>query len=262
MPHLQRLIGSATGITWAMFTALAETAGASLVEFRGFHVYNGQGAPAMRDPGPFRHLTALRTLQWDADIAFPAGPDATLRGALPALEAVEVRHTQFYPLLAQMELPHLQRMVGYHAETDAFLAVHGAKLRAADVHTPDVGRLVARCPGLVSLEMDVWFNPHVTFDLRCPVAHHALAKFVVRKSPVQPKAAEEAEWERFFLLIDPALYPALREIQIAQCVWPTSEHAIAQSMWVKWAERMRCHDIKVTDAAGAYWRPRLKGSRR
>ncbi|KAJ7681675.1 hypothetical protein B0H17DRAFT_1333639 [Mycena rosella] len=44
----------------------------------------------------------------------------------------------------------------------------------------------------------------------------------VERSRLKP--AEKAEWERFFLLFDPAQYPALREIQIAHCVWSLTEH--------------------------------------
>ncbi|KAJ7456127.1 hypothetical protein FB451DRAFT_1407453 [Mycena latifolia] len=212
MPRLRRLVAEDDiYMSWAAFSALAETAGAALVEFTGFHVYRKVDTPAATDPAPFRHLTALR----------PA--DDTLRTALPALEVLHLESDGLCQLLAHMELLNLRR--GDGCDASPFLIAHGGKLREAKVRTHDVSRFIAFCPRLVNLEMDVWLDPRVTSDIRFLEPHRALAKFIVCKDNAQPstKAAEEAEWDRFIRLIDPVQYPALHEIQIAQCVWPATE---------------------------------------
>ncbi|KAJ6540737.1 hypothetical protein B0H19DRAFT_1269283 [Mycena capillaripes] len=101
-----------------------------------------------------------------------------------------------------------------------------------------------------------------TFTVSYPAKHHALEKFMVTKTAARLKVDEEAEWDRFFGLIDPVYFPTVREIQMEQFVWPTTERAISQSLWVKWAEQILKNGIKVTEKAGTHWRPRLKGLRR
>ncbi|KAF7340377.1 F-box domain-containing protein [Mycena venus] len=62
--------------------------------------------------------------------------------------------------------------------------------------------------------------------------------------------------------IDPTMFPALREIQVHNCEWPTTEREIAKSEWVTFAEAWLEHGIKLTDSEGQHWIPRVKRSRR
>ncbi|KAJ7144548.1 hypothetical protein C8R44DRAFT_725474 [Mycena epipterygia] len=270
-PRLRRLTGpNGVGMEWSVFKALAETAGSTLVEFTGFSIHHSKDSPGVPDPSVFLSLTALQLLEWNsnswkADVHFSDPGENILRTALPSLEFLESKKgSALYPVLMQMELPNLLRIdIGYSDDAVShLLAKHGAKIRELKVRTNEVNRVVALCPNMVTLRMDVWFSPNLTFDLSYPSAHQSLEKFVVEKDIAHLKADDEAEWERFFLLINPANYPALREIQLLQCVWPATEHAISKSLWVKWAEYMLKKGIKITDPAGMHWRPRLKANAR
>ncbi|KAG5717629.1 hypothetical protein E4T56_gene3772, partial [Termitomyces sp. T112] len=48
-------------------------------------------------------------------------------------------------------------------------------------------------------------------------------------------------------------FPALDEIQVMFCQWPTTEHDIRRgprSNWVKWSERLMQWNVKLTDENG------------
>ncbi|KAJ6467636.1 hypothetical protein C8R47DRAFT_1152278 [Mycena vitilis] len=60
---------------------------------------------------------------------------------------------------------------------------------------------------------------------------------------------------------DPTMFPVLREIQIHALDWPTTEREISKSEWVPLAEKWLEHGIKLTDAEGQHWIPRVKRSR-
>ncbi|KAJ7661302.1 hypothetical protein DFH06DRAFT_372792 [Mycena polygramma] len=264
---LQRLVTSSdTSMPWRALVALAHAAGPTLVEFSGFLIRYSI-FDVTPDPSVFCRFTALRVLKCSCTVALPALPAHLRATALAQLELLQLEDTsaEFRTLLTDMELPNLRHLIGCDSESHyPMLTRHGAKIHEITAHTTKINEIIAFCPNLVTIRMHVRFNAHVALDLNFPHIHHSLQKFVATKVPVRPKGADEAEWECFFNLVDPAHFPALREIQVEQCVWPASEHAISQSMWVEWAERMlqMGMGIRVTDKDGTHWRPRLKRSRR
>ncbi|KAJ7334905.1 hypothetical protein DFH08DRAFT_1083423 [Mycena albidolilacea] len=106
--------------------------------------------------------------------------------------------------------------------------------------------------------------PEPTPTLEFPGPYLALEKLVVVKR-IQGKSLQTdlLEWRRFFDAIVCEDFPALREVQIlyGHLTWPTAEHLIGKSMWVKWAERLLEQNVKLTNSEGVTWRPRLKASR-
>lgn len=99
------------------------------------------------------------------------------------------------------------------------------------------------------------------------------------------KKAEASEWEDFFAGLDGRIghVPALHELRVLACEWPTTEcvlrisqrgvfkrfwadamnrHGITKSLWVKWAETLLERGIKLVNKTGVEWHPRLRAARR
>ncbi|KAJ7483996.1 hypothetical protein B0H11DRAFT_2019845 [Mycena galericulata] len=225
----------------------------------------------------FRDLVALQALTWDSDITFSAaggGLDA-LAGALPELTRLEAKSPEILPLLAQMNLPKLtQASISCNMTGCApFLQKHGSKLTKLTTPNPTVEgtSVFALCPLLTSytleLENEYRIPPDrlefASCDMRFPTKHAALEQLVVNKyKNYGSKAREMDDWALLFAKMNFDDFPALREIRISACEWPTTEHAISKSLWVKHAEALFKRGIKLTDRLGVHWRPRLKHGRR
>ncbi|KAJ6447344.1 hypothetical protein C8R47DRAFT_1274525 [Mycena vitilis] len=68
----------------------------------------------------------------------------------------------------------------------------------------------------------------------------------------------EKKWTTFFDRFNINTFPALRQISNPCIRWPTTEHDIAKSSWVRWAEDLLDHNVKLIDGKGVGWRRRLK----
>ncbi|KAJ7776042.1 hypothetical protein DFH07DRAFT_936977 [Mycena maculata] len=274
-PHLTRLITlnvNAIQMDWSVFRALAETAGASLLDL-SVNIVPQNGAMAVPDPGVLCRFTALRSLVWYSSIEFSSTDGVS--AALSALEVLHVESGSLYPLLTAMGLPSIRRAnLTRSGDSDpySFLARHGSKIRELTIFRPTFNRLVALCPNLCSIDIDIGRNhpepnPFKVFaeSLSYPPQHHTLATialtkltqfvFSVRlsnllmiKSPRNRKVDEDAGWDMIFTALQPSHFPALHELQIRTCEWPAPTDAVAaQSVWVKRAERLFEHGIKLTD---------------
>ncbi|KAJ7113577.1 hypothetical protein C8R44DRAFT_741160 [Mycena epipterygia] len=76
------------------------------------------------------------------------------------------------------------------------------------------GAALAETVGSTLIEFTGFSIPNIRLELS--VCIPSSGKIRVEKDIVHLKADEEAEWEQFLLLINPACYPALREIQLLQ----------------------------------------------
>ncbi|KAJ7366537.1 hypothetical protein DFH08DRAFT_834733 [Mycena albidolilacea] len=72
------------------------------------------------------------------------------------------------------------------------------------------------------------------------------------------KPAQRSSLGRFLTSLDVAPFPALRQIEHADCYWPITERDISRSQWVRWAESLLERNIQLVDRKGTHWRPRLK----
>ncbi|KAF7360686.1 F-box domain-containing protein [Mycena venus] len=267
-PHLTRLVlDGGVRMDWGVFRALAECTGASLVELSAC-VSPQKDASGELDPDPavLCRFTALRSLVWGySTVKFPS--DAKVSGVLPALEFLHLKSESLYPTLTALELPSIRRakLCG-DAEALSFLAAHGKKISELAMFRPTFNRVVALCPNLCTFDIRLGIprgepHPFKVFaqTWSYPPQHHALTKLVLAKYPQDRKADEDGEWDMILSPLEPSHLPTLRELQVLQCKWPAAnEHAIAQSGWVKRAEKLLKHGIKLMDKDGVHWRPRLK----
>ncbi|KAJ7627147.1 hypothetical protein FB45DRAFT_1082311 [Roridomyces roridus] len=279
-PHLTHLgTDHAINMDWGVFNTLAKTPGASVVEL---HVHVIKGTSSVPDTVVFCYFTALRKLKWNCpNISFP--PRRNVSGGLPSLVSIELadhRAEGFITALTSMDLPDIRDVIlpsqsstKEEAEYYTFLEKHGNKIQQLDMHCPHFSNTLLVCPNLRTLNIRLGSSPRTlsftesyetytqTFDdLQ---NHESLVKIGLDKSPQVAKANEDGEWNVVFHGLVSKLkftnIPALREIQSPQCKWPEpNPRAISQSGWVKHAERMLEFGIKVTDAQGVHWRPRLK----
>ncbi|KAJ7082821.1 hypothetical protein C8R43DRAFT_322752 [Mycena crocata] len=102
------------------------------------------------------------------------------------------------------------------------------------------------CTSLLGAEFSRGFNLE---RLTCKDPHRSLAK--ISCNDVDGCAGD----------VDPTLFPALREIQCCNCVWPKSERETSKNRWVPLAEALLEKNIKLTDSDGRHWIPRVKNMR-
>ncbi|KAJ6569460.1 hypothetical protein B0H19DRAFT_1135547 [Mycena capillaripes] len=268
-PHPQILIDTLT-VPWTTLLALGAAAGANLrrlcievvppVEIQ---------SPLVLDP-----FLALRSLEWKCSVEFNLDPELVLAaGTFANLECISLLeyHSSFLIVLGSAELPALCRMF-FHGDVaptaERFFERHDSKLTeillvASDSREVNV---LDACPSLPLLicsskeEMDQGANILPSVELFAPTEPHLhLTKIVLNIFVYSRK--EEKTMGAFFNSLDTALLPALREIQVTELYWPTTEREIAKSAWVQFAEKLLTKDVKLTDMDGKHWTPRLKSGR-
>ncbi|KAJ7726776.1 hypothetical protein B0H16DRAFT_1780129 [Mycena metata] len=275
-PYLQRLVGNGhTVLPWAAMCTLSESAGGSLEEISGMvfaRAQDGHQAIAL-----LTRFTALRLLTWEnaSTFSLPAlffdPGEAVPTAALPALEVLTVKSAEVLAAFAQMELPNLRR-VFVHVRSHtfaiaAFLRAHGGKIWSLRVNEATVGvdSVLTLCPNISTLCCRVDSADHHDLgDRSLPAGfqHAYLTTLVLSKRAGANKSKEEQAWINFFSTFATTHLPALREVRVAVCEWPTTEHAIAKSVWVQAAEELLERGIKLTNKKGVEWHPRLKAPAR
>ncbi|KAJ6493994.1 hypothetical protein C8R47DRAFT_1117997 [Mycena vitilis] len=274
--HLRRLLGERTVLSWAAVCALGENAGGTIEEISGMMFARPeegeQGATVLE------RFTALRVLAWDAAGTPPAPffnpTESVPTAALPALESLTLKTGDTVGAFAQMEFPNL-RCVFIHvgrntvkSEKIDFLRAHGAKIQSFRIDGVTVGAgqsALVLCPNMSVLSCRV--DNADQYDLGdrglpAQFQHAYLAKLVLVKHAGPNKLKEEQDWISFFSTFATAHLPALREVRIPACEWPTAEHAITKSVWVCAAEELLERGIKLTNKTGVEWHPRLKAQGR
>ncbi|KAF7353945.1 hypothetical protein MVEN_01080800 [Mycena venus] len=282
-PGLQRLIGDGVvSMSWSTFAVLAEAAGQALLEVRGFSIEADGQQKQLYLPTVFDDLQSLQSFTWRTGSVIVSDPvqGSGNQGALPSLRFLHVESSGLLQALSGIALPSLRRVfLGAEvSDSTAFFNIHGPKITRVEMHddfviTPEGISVFELCPALEHLTLQWTCDKKLKEEeiapapaLAFPQQHHSLAKLVVQKI-VQGKSltTDMEEWRQFFDAAACEDFPALREVQILydHFRWPTTEHAISRSLWVKTAERLlEERDIRLTNSEGLHWRPRLKGSRR
>ncbi|KAJ7611972.1 hypothetical protein DFH06DRAFT_1243803 [Mycena polygramma] len=275
--NLTHLIGYGRhSFSWDAFTTLAVTAGSTLQEFTGFSFkFDLRSRLTTHSPGVFTHFIVLRSVAWHFFPRSSIGPPQfgavgeASGAALPALKSLSILTPEVLSMFSEMALPSLQHVV-FDLRKDwdtTFLRKHGNKIQHVQVRkaTIEDQSVLTLCPNLTTLSCFVYATDD--YDIGCDTLsdgfkHTYLTKLIVDKDRVTGKVRNEIDWKGFFLNLDLSHLPAVREVSIDQCEWPTTEHEISKSLWVKWAENLLEIGVKLTDEKGTEWRPRLKNSRR
>ncbi|KAJ7441528.1 hypothetical protein B0H11DRAFT_1882404 [Mycena galericulata] len=282
--RLARLISDSTRVSlpWEAFEILARTAGRTLVEMSRYSIDPGS-ASVPYSPAVFMDFTALRTLtwdsKWDSPVVFskrtPSSSDSVpgpFFASLPALESLHVSSAGIFPALEQFELPRLDCLVLDEIIKDSdcktFLTCHGQKLTEMKLtnwtmQTPS--SIFELCPALLKLDLQLigaYTDEVYPPQLVCPIKHQSLVQLMVRKDINRTQRKDKEEWSQFWGGSVWTNFPALREIKASPFEWPTNEHAISKSPWVKWAAELLAQNIQLVNNEGVHWRPRLQGSRR
>ncbi|KAJ7139220.1 hypothetical protein C8R44DRAFT_764079 [Mycena epipterygia] len=227
---------------------LAQTAGSSLQEF--INVFR---QPSNLSTSVFAPFTALRLLEVSAyPITFTYDP--TPENELDNLHSLTIHSCSesFLVAFSMMRLKSLHTFksnnIRHPTAFAQFLNAHGGRLIHLSIG-PVLGKdfqILGLCTALIDIEFD---GPLNISRLTCDTPHQSLAKIVAADLLGEP---EEIAFD---------MLPALREMQIRYCVWPTTERAISKSKWVALAETLLEKNIKLTDSAGKHWIPRVQSAR-
>ncbi|KAJ6478582.1 hypothetical protein C8R47DRAFT_638137 [Mycena vitilis] len=250
-------------ITWKEFSDLGKSAGTGLQSFQGLSVSK---TPSAADPGVFALFPQLRDFVWDSEMVFETGPNVIPANVFSLLVSVTISkfEASFLHLLSHLELPALQIAVFPATALGGarFFKRHGAKLCELSVSVPQ----------LMDPNLSIWHNcPSLTvLGVSCDLNHspdkisgtHALLERLVFRVPAHDllqkhrdavfKLCSSPDWTKAF--------PRLREVEHPRCHWPTEEHEISKSDWVRWAELLLegSGGIHLVGPTRVHWLPRLK----
>ncbi|KAJ7086280.1 hypothetical protein C8R44DRAFT_752682 [Mycena epipterygia] len=248
-------------ISLQILKLLGQTAGPTLREL-------GVTLPSLRrvDPAVLADFSVLEHLIWNSSSKFEAFNSGLV--ALGSLRALRVERvsTSFLDILAHLPLPDL-RHVSLSMAVDAgaaveFLRRHGPKLIELRLPLEIFSRLdvLGVCTRLVTV---IAICPSVAAKDRRVIAEDMLSRphpslTNIRFQFSKLERQHDATFNTMFAAIDTTRFPALQEVQITCAKWPTSEHEIPKSKWVRLAELLRPKGIKLTDGEGVAWTPRSR----
>ncbi|KAJ7615728.1 hypothetical protein DFH06DRAFT_1483914 [Mycena polygramma] len=166
------------------------------------------------------------------------------------LDAFSMMRQESLHTLILSHPPYYYEQQAYREASTKFLKAHQMTL-----HHLEVALL---CPGAADFNLfdvcrelvDVSFTESTPDFLDCTTPHTSLTKIFMHGESINLPDD-----------FDPTMFPVLREIQIHVLDWPTTEREISKSEWVPLAEKWLGHGIKLTDADGQHWIPRVKRSR-
>ncbi|KAJ6569225.1 hypothetical protein B0H19DRAFT_1134906 [Mycena capillaripes] len=220
------------------------------------------------DPALLAPFTSLTYLAWSMQGPFFLTPRPGY-SALPQLE--ELRAGDETPalleLVEKLPLDCLRRALisGHVPAAVAFLQSHGTKLQ----HLGSTIEILIKfdvfdvCTNLNTLIVDhssyrspLKFQvlPADFFSRSAP--HVSLAKIhfesraLVRSHTVVGGRKEAAAARAILEQLDPESFPVLKEIQIDDIKWPTSEQEARKDYWIPLSEALHHKGIKVVDASG------------
>nr|GAT58163.1 predicted protein [Mycena chlorophos] len=268
-PYVDNYKSRPVRISWAALCALAQNAGASLTHC---FVVVGAADPesAGVSPSAFRDFRALEVLSWMSNVKFVGAADAQ---ALPKLRELRLCEADpsFLVVLSSMDLPSLTTLTMYPGSglpNNNFWTTHGPRITeleiSAEMITSEEPRLLSLFPGLRLLCV-VWtkYVEHEPAPLQesllCDQPATALEHIRLEGPHFDGLDwAYMSEWEAFFADLPVDVLPALREISVSSIHWPLTERAIAQSMWVRAAERLLKQGVWMVDGGGDRWRSRMQ----
>ncbi|KAJ7605915.1 hypothetical protein FB45DRAFT_951853 [Roridomyces roridus] len=244
-------------LPWYIFDQMSLRYGAHL---ETFHRITITQCPHRVDPIIFHRLSEMQNFTWESDTEFHTTVTFAGSNALNKLKRLIVSraHPSFFIILSQMQLPLLSTVTLYTGEVDArvFFERHGEKISDLVVGGPaftvDIFNL---CPNVKCLTMRTASKDDVSVVegvlTQCD-KHRFLERIVIYPKDLDAKHSElVAE-----LVEDCTAFPALREIQQLLFVWLRSGPLLADSPWVKLAEKFRAQNIHLVDMYGSRLRPR------
>ncbi|KAJ7633707.1 hypothetical protein B0H17DRAFT_1108041 [Mycena rosella] len=257
-------------IPWDMFQTLGTVSGASLRRL----CLDIVRPDRLQSHLVFAPFMALRSLEWKclAEFKLDAEP-VWARGALANLECLSLVDCDpsFLLLLKLAELPSLRRVYFHKSlpeSAEGFLERHSSKLKEIMLAADDPGtvNVLDTCPDLPLLicRNDEISSPTLLSSraLFSPSAPHLSLKKIILEALLDYNRKEEKGTREFLEALDTDMLPALREIQVYDLDWPTTEREIAKSFWVGCAESLLKKNVKMTDKDGEHWTPRLKATKR
>ncbi|KAJ7164707.1 hypothetical protein C8R43DRAFT_946501 [Mycena crocata] len=255
---LVNIIGLTPGImTLKALNDLGKYSGSTLVRLEGLQVKSSK----LEDPSLFSLFPRVRSLSLGLKVSFNTTSTSIPSSALASLEQITVSNFEvsLIVILSEMDLPALRHAMFPHEKVDLtpFLRKHGTKLQTLSVYLR-FPRLIVfdLCPALVDLIVICGpLVPHSSTFV--PVAAHTSLETITFKIDVRVRGAER-KWGPFLKSFSASPFPALRQISLPCIVWPTTEHDIGKSSWVKCAEELLDRNVKLVDAKGVGWRRRLK----
>ncbi|KAJ7645635.1 hypothetical protein DFH06DRAFT_1212001 [Mycena polygramma] len=250
-------------VTLKNFGDLAKKCGSTLVRLEGLQVAK---SARLEDPALLSLFTSLRSFSVGFKASFSSSSPVP-SGALAALEQLTLTNCElsFMKILSQMDLPVLRhaafhddlRHTGVSSGLRAFLIKHGSKLRTLTV--AGTQNVVNLCPGIVDLTVLCGKSVRISSSgLYSYSGPNTLALETITFKLEGRMRGAEKKWATFFDPLNISTFPALRQISNPCIRWPTTEHDIAKSSWVRWAEDLLDHNVKLIDGKGVGWRRRLK----
>ncbi|KAJ7270667.1 hypothetical protein B0H12DRAFT_1044377 [Mycena haematopus] len=214
------------------------------------------------DLTPFTSVTYLKWAGTADEYSFSApGPAVSV---LPLLEELSVGGaTPFLLHIVQLPLQFLRtvELIVHGPGTVAFLQCHGAKLQ--ELHaTPktiveaDVFNICTNLNALTVRRAYDGSDEYMVKCIACSTPHASLAKIhfvggTLIHSHIALKARKEVVSAMpVFEELAPQSFPVLKEIQIDDIKWPTSEQQARKDPWITLSEILHQKGIKVTDRAG------------
>nr|GAT51414.1 predicted protein [Mycena chlorophos] len=229
-------------LSWGAFAILAASSGSTLRDVSVAIVPNDMATIGDKSSAldVFGKMTAVRKMCWKSRIAFPAVDKQALGAAtlFPQLEELDVpeAHKSFWETLRAPRLKRLRKR-----------------------------NIFALCPRLVSLRMH-WMEyssatgPPPTLDPGSDLAADNLQiiDFQCGESFFRSEKKYTTQWAKALTDLPLDSMPKVAEIRVEGIKWPTTQHEIAKSEWVRASETLAKSNVSLVDASGKKWRPRLK----
>ncbi|KAJ7175405.1 hypothetical protein C8R46DRAFT_1078760 [Mycena filopes] len=255
---LESVVGLSTFIvSSAVFSELAKKCGPTLVRLEGLVVAKGTKS---LEASVFSHFTRIQSLALGFKAQFsnstPIPPNALV--TLEKLELTQCSQT-LLTILGEMDLPALRQVVlrvdnVHELDLNKFLTKHGSKLRTASLPKSHFNPFNA-CSAVVDLT--IFCGPGIpNASLYTCTVPHASLQTITFHTDGRVRGADR-KWATFFDSLDVTSFPTLRQISLGCFKWPTTEHDIGKSLWVKWAQRLLDHDVNLVTSNGVGWRRRL-----
>ncbi|KAJ7259680.1 hypothetical protein C8J57DRAFT_1338956 [Mycena rebaudengoi] len=269
-------------IPYDAFMLLGQVAGSTL---RTLTIrINPPSANVDQSPTVLALFIELRSLALAAhNVRFYSAPD---KDYLPHLERLRLHECDpsLITVMSNLNLPALRSLtlsqMNFSKSFELFFGAHGHKLLSVEIdsnlmYTMYTLGVFNLCSNLKTFTLHVPLGEivctpamrthiHLIY-ISCNNPHIHFTKLVIIypnvRVTVHATKDEEAEWRTFIQTLNLTSFPALQEIQITRCVWPTNERDISRSVWSQQAEFLLEKGVKLKDQAGKHWIPRLKKER-
>ncbi|KAF8191865.1 hypothetical protein K438DRAFT_1970240 [Mycena galopus ATCC 62051] len=197
-------------------------------------------------PPGFSALDNLEMLSIDGES--PSLLDIALHRPLDSLRELELGRRVLIPAAIALlrsraaQLTHLTALVEIFKEVDVFDLCTSLKILSVTPPWTKVADKVAR-------------NALPEDFLTRSTAHNTLEKICFEFHTLN---RHEPALKHIFEHLDPASFPALKEIQLDCIKWPNSEQQARKNKWIPFSELLRPKGIKLTDKNGLGGTRRIK----